>query len=145
MLINNSYKEEKMTKNTIFHLLAVLLFAAVICSCTPKNANDSNWAGLYSGTIPAADAPGINVKITLNPDFTFMLVYNYIDTEDGIFNWYGIISSDDNPIREGSIIDLEIANFPSLYRIGKDQLLQLDMEGNEITGDLAEMYVLKKD
>lgn len=126
-----------MTQKTIFYLMLILLFLSLICAC----ANDI-LAGSYSGTVPAADGPGINVQITLNADQTFNLMYDYID-RDSSFNWNGTFSFD----KTDNIITLSQGNFqsfPTYYRLGKNQLLQLDRDGNEIKGQFADMYVLKK-
>ncbi|MDR0379793.1 MAG: copper resistance protein NlpE, partial [Candidatus Accumulibacter sp.] len=41
-----------------------------------------------------------------------------------------------------NVIALDAENFPPYYRVGEDRLIQMDMEGNPITGDLADNYVL---
>jgi len=134
-----------MINGKITRLLSILivsaLLAVLICACA-STPGSPLWAGKYTGTIPAADSPGIDVQLTLKADFTFLLVYEYIDTEEGTFIWEGTFS------RKGSLITLTMEegpnNFPQFYRIGSNQLHQLDMEGNEITGEFAEMYILIK-
>jgi len=104
-----------------------------------NSRNSLDWAGSYVGLIPAADGPGINVQITLRADESYTIVYNYIDrqgtaTESGVFSW------DEN----GSIITFKNTSYPPYYKVGENQLLQLDMKGKKITGNLADHYVLKK-
>jgi uncharacterized lipoprotein NlpE involved in copper resistance len=103
----------------------------------------SNWEGVYSGTIPCADCPGISVSITLLSGNTYKMEYLYQEKEanketfDGTFQWN----------EEGNVItlgNLDKNAFPVYYKVGENSITQLDMEGNEITGDLAENYVLAK-
>ena len=104
----------------------------------PKTSLD--WAGVYTGTTPAADAEGINVRVKLNKDNTYELSYEYIgkpaasSTNTGSFTWNDT----------GDTINLGIAETPSYYKVSENKLLQLDMGGKPITGSFADMYVLTK-
>jgi uncharacterized lipoprotein NlpE involved in copper resistance len=128
-------------------LLLIILLSIGLGACsstTPAKMVDNSktgldWAGVYAGTIPAADGPGINVQITLRSDESYSIVYNYIDrqnnaTETGTFSWD----------KAGSIITLKNTTFPPYYKVGENNLLQLDMKGKIITGNNADLYVLKK-
>ena len=101
--------------------------------------NSLDYKGVYSGTTPAADCPGIKVVITLS-DSTYTKTMEYIDRagkateEKGKYVWN----------EKGNTITLEGASAPNQYFVGENTLTQLDMEGNKITGDLAEKYILKK-
>ncbi len=44
----------------------------------------------------------------------------------------------------GNTITFSNQEPPNQYFVGEQSLLQLDIEGNPITGDLAELYRLKK-
>ena len=130
-----------MKKNTCFCIILILLsFAAALSTCVLASTRNSlNWEGRYAGRIPAADCPGIDVQITLRSDKTFSLIYDYVD-RDGFTSNMGEFEWDVT----GNVIILKNTHFPSYYRVEKDRLRQLDMEGNEITGNLAQMYVLNK-
>jgi len=131
----------------IFLIVAFALFGLGSCSSSQKRADVHNaevsldWAGVYTGTIPSADGPGINVRMKLNKDNTYELTYEYLKnpgnafTETGKFTW-------DNT---GSIIHIEITDAPSYYKAAENKLIQLDMEGKLITGKLADNYVLTKE
>jgi uncharacterized lipoprotein NlpE involved in copper resistance len=106
-----------------------------------NSRNSLNWDGVYTGTIPAADAEGINVQITLYPDETYEKQYEYIGKPDsfidkGTFEWD----------ETGSVIKLDVdeQKEPPYYKVGENILIQLDMEGKVITGAFADMYVLRK-
>jgi uncharacterized lipoprotein NlpE involved in copper resistance len=132
----------------IFLVVVLALFALGSCSSSQKSADVHNaeasldWAGVYTGTIPAADGPGINVRMKLDKDNTYELTYEYIDrppensfTSTGKFTWD----------TTGNIIHIEIVDAPSYYKAAENKLIQLDMEGKPITGKLADNYVLTKE
>ena len=105
-----------------------------------NSKNSLNWAGDYTGEIPCADCPGIKVLITLNQDETYKVKYTYIDRKGAPTIYTGKFSWDDN----GSVITLDNKDIPPHYKVGENKLIQLDMEGKPIEGELAGMYVLVK-
>jgi uncharacterized lipoprotein NlpE involved in copper resistance len=126
-----------MKKSFFAIVSSLLLLSFISCETTP------DWVGIYAGVIPAADAEGINVKITLKTDETYTVEYQYIGkgddvfTNTGKFNW----NSEKNTV----ILVTERENdFPKYYKLGKNTLTQLDMTGNIITGEFANNYILKK-
>jgi len=132
-----------MRNNIFIIILLSIWFGACSSTGSAKTADNSrtslDWAGVYAGTTPAADGPGINVQITLRADESYSIVYNYIDrqntaTESGTFSWN----------EAGNTIILKDTTFPPYYRVGENHLLQLDMKGNVIKGNLADLYILKK-
>ncbi|MBW6536764.1 MAG: copper resistance protein NlpE [Mariniphaga sp.] len=77
----------------------------------------------------------------LKPDETFVVQTVYLGKSDEVFTSSGHYHWND----DGRSIHLHgIENGPSYYFVGENQLIQLDMAGNRITGELAEKYVLKK-
>jgi uncharacterized lipoprotein NlpE involved in copper resistance len=108
-----------------------------------NSENSLDWEGVYTGIIPCADCSGIQVRITLHSDNTYRMDYQYLgkdankETFEGTFQWN----------EEGSVItlgNLDKKAFPVYYKVGENVIIQLDTEGNEITGQLAENYVLAK-
>ncbi len=101
--------------------------------------NSKSMSGSYSGTIPCADCEGIAVLMTLKDDNTYSIETMYLGKEkDKKENQKGTYKIKSN------LLILDISDAPNQYRIGEDYLLQLDMEGKEITGETAEMYKLVK-
>ena len=133
-----------MKKHLIIVVAAFLLLNFISCEKTSHNARNSlDWAGIYTGVIPSAGGDGIDVKITLTTDETYTVEYQYIGKGDDIFTSTGTFSwkPDGNTI----ILDNEGEDgFPPYYKLGENTLTHLDLEGNIITGDLADDYVLKK-
>jgi uncharacterized lipoprotein NlpE involved in copper resistance len=107
-----------------------------------NSATSLDWNGTYKGTVPCASCEGIETILTLNIDRTYILSTHYFGRNDaleeddmGTFTWD----------ETGSIITLEqVSNGPSKYKVGENRLWQLDIDGNIITGDLADHYILTK-
>lgn len=104
---------------------------------TSKNALD--WEGTYTGTFPCADCEGIEVTITLNKDQTFILKDIYLGKKDGDFETRGYFKW----LEDGQKILLSDDNETS-YFVGENTLTLLDKTGNKVTGELADLYILKK-
>lgn len=98
--------------------------------------------GMYKGILPCADCEGIETVLVLNADNTYLLKTTYLGkpgataTENtGTMRW--------NP--EKSFIVLGgLENAANKFTVGENKLTQLDMEGNPITGNLADKYILTK-
>ena len=112
-------------------------------SMSDNSKNSLDWEGTYSGIVPCADCQGIKIQLSLYANKTYRLTTQYMnekmpkDTTTGTFQWSA----------NGSIITLNGLNkkdFPVHYKIGENSLTQLDLNGNVITGDLAQNYVLEK-
>ncbi|WP_209329515.1 copper resistance protein NlpE N-terminal domain-containing protein [Lunatimonas salinarum] len=136
----------------IFGLGVLMMFFAAACQQkaitvqqklpvgdTSRNALD--WNGTYSGVVPCADCEGILTVLELKKDETYVLKSTYVGKSsegflsEGTFTWNEL----------GNVITLEgMAQGPNQYLVGENQLFQLDMQGNRITGDLAAKYILRK-
>jgi uncharacterized lipoprotein NlpE involved in copper resistance len=141
--------EVNMNRKTfIAALLTVVLAVFGLVSCLSNKGTDTHssktaldWAGVYTGTIPSASRPGIDVRMTLNRDQSYELNYVYIDRPDGSYNRTGSFQWDE----KGSVIKLDIENAPPYYKPEEGRLIQLDMSGKPISGILADNYVLRKE
>nr|WP_091692878.1 copper resistance protein NlpE [Algoriphagus locisalis] len=119
-----------------------LVLEEPIVYTSDNSATSLDWNGTYKGTVPCASCEGIETVLTLNKDLTYVLSTHYFGRNDaleeddmGNFTWD----------ETGSIITLEkVSNGPTQYKVGENKLWQLDMEGNMITGDLADHYILTK-
>jgi uncharacterized lipoprotein NlpE involved in copper resistance len=126
--------------------LSVLVVALLISSCASMDGRVGNhvaqdgWAGVYRGTVPAADGPGIDVILILRSTGTYILIYNYVDKGGEDFIFTGRLTRN----AATNIITLVIDNFPPYYEAGRGILTQLDLAGRRITGELAGNYILTK-
>lgn len=96
----------------------------------------ANVVGVYGGNLPCVDCDAISTVLELHRDHSYTLTYMY----DG--------KSNDQFVKEGKW-DIEknkliLDGVDYMYRIGSEVLVQLDLSGNEITGDLAESYQLAR-
>ena len=135
-------------------LAGAVLFAALAGCAAPAGSQPDeplpigdnsrtslDWAGVYSGTLPCADCPGIRTRIELREDGTFTRSLRYLDeeappplTDTGRFTW------DDS----GSRITLGEGANAQQYQVGENVLFHLDQNGQRVTGDLAAAYRLEK-
>jgi copper homeostasis protein (lipoprotein) len=127
-------------------VITLALFAAcktpVSTSDTSQNALD--WQGTYAGVTPCADCEGIITTLQLKQDNTYRLRQQYGSKgtkgfeKEGSFEWN----------KNGNVIMLQgikEGDGPRFYKVGENRVVQLDLQGNEITGNLAPMYTLTKD
>lgn len=101
--------------------------------------NSIDWEGSYFDTIPCASCPGIKVFITLTKDNKFEKVSEYLESEDGVITETGTFSWSE----DGSKITLDDEN-KTIYKIAENSIFLLDKDGKEITGELADKYILQK-
>ncbi len=115
-------------------LLYSALIITALTGCTPK----TEICGTYNGLLPAADGPGIDMTLKLNANNTFANKLVYVDRKGGTFYEKGTYTLN------GNIIELTTKNNISYYKKEKNQLRMLDYEKKEVTGELADDYILKK-
>jgi uncharacterized lipoprotein NlpE involved in copper resistance len=139
--------------------MVCLLFELNACKSKVKEQTDSDfgfqiatsdnsrtsldWMGTYEGVIPCADCSGIEVQITLNDNDTYQMSWKYQEKKLGATNLTGTFYWDDdgNSVTLGG---LEKYEFSNQYIVGENVLILLDRDGNRITGDLADNYILTK-
>lgn len=140
-----------------FFLIAIAAFALYSCGNKSKNAdnqiqgvsqavidehtaeNSLDFEGEYVGVLPAADAEGIEIKITLDGgSYTIFTQFLGKDdegtTQKGTYSWN----------ESGDVITLEGLDKPNQYFVGENTLFALDTNGNKIEGNLADKYILNK-
>ncbi|MCF1751744.1 copper resistance protein NlpE N-terminal domain-containing protein [Mariniradius sediminis] len=117
---------------------------AIAASTIPDTHNSQNsldWNGVYQGVVPCADCEGIETRITLKSDGTFLRSLKYLGKDPNAFFDQGNLTWDTS----GSKIRLTGENGETqMYQVGENVLFHLDKEGNRITGDLADNYKLIK-
>ncbi|MEN9299441.1 MAG: hypothetical protein RLZZ429_1754 [Bacteroidota bacterium] len=102
--------------------------------------NSLDVVGIYKGVLPCADCEGMETSIELKNDSTYSRVIKYLGkkensfTASGKWTWVNGFTINLGSIKEG----------PNQYFVAEGKLIQLDMSGNRITGELAAKYELKK-
>jgi heat shock protein HslJ len=101
-----------------------------------------DWPGVYQGLLPCADCEGVETMLILRADHSYTLIRRMlgekVHTEEtsGTFAW----AADGGTV---ALNDVEPGG-ASRFKIGENQLWQLDSEGKMVTGPLAESYRLHK-
>jgi uncharacterized lipoprotein NlpE involved in copper resistance len=137
----NSNKDDIIVDDEMFEDMNedTLLEEGFIDSHTSQNSLD--YWGIYAGILPCADCEGIELIIELNSDFSYTKKATYLGKGDGkpiettgTYSWN----------EAGNTISLAGEDAPNQYFVGENVLFHLDMDGNRISGDLAEKYRLNK-
>lgn len=106
----------------------------------PKNLNLS---GLYLGFFPCADCKGIRTTLALNKNNTYVIITIYVGKSDREIVEKGKFSLGEN----GDTLVLtpkKGSTTTQQYLIDDDMLIKLDEDGNRITSDGADRYILKR-
>lgn len=102
--------------------------------------NSLDWNGEYEGVLPCADCEGIKTTIQLNDNGTYVMTTKYLgegeeETVEGSFKWDVT----------GTVITLINKDIePYKIKVVEGAIQKLDIEGKEVTGELAKFYFLKK-
>lgn len=144
-----------MKKRLFICGVAAMMVGMVSCS-SQKDANGTNketplatadnsqnsldWDGTYSGVLPCADCGGIQTSLELSKDGSFKLHQVYLGKEDGAFDNSGKVVWN----KQGNVITIGEGEQMTKFQVGENALTMLDREGNKITGELADNYVLAK-
>lgn len=95
-----------------------------------------NFSGVYKGTVPAADCPGIEVTFAAGEDGTFRITYDYLE-RDGSFGTQGRYTVWGNTvIAAGDNAD------SVFFRKEAGSIRMLDRNMQPVTGALEDMYIL---
>jgi copper homeostasis protein (lipoprotein) len=120
---------------------SVITAPKLIATDADNSRSSVDWPGTYKGTLPCADCEGIETSITIDTALNYTLTQKYLGKpanpveQKGSFSWNGA----------GGIITLNgITKAPAQYLVGENVLIQLDMEGNRVSGALADKYRLAK-
>lgn len=137
------------------HKLLVLCCVAGLAGCTltpyplpgsdaPADGHNSrialDWAGTYQALMPCADCEAILTTLTLNEDGSYEFKRLFVGEDGALFDDRGRFSWSE----DGKRIMLDIGDAPAAYIVQENRIVQLDMSGQPITGNLAERYILHK-
>lgn len=106
------------------------------------NLDLASIAGTYEGTFPAADGPGIKTMLTIKADSTYQLEQDYIDKRDGHDEASGVFK-----VLDGNVLMLvrPSSGEHTFYKVkDANSIVMTDSVGNELEGEIAKFYVLKK-
>lgn len=133
----NTTKQDQEEKASVSEFSDV---AKNVGADTHNAQNSLDYKGTYTGKVPTASGEGMIVSIKLE-DSTFVKKTEYVNKKDSKFEDKGKYRWN----AQGNTVILEgLKEEPNQYFVGENTLTQLDMQGNKITGDMADMYVLRK-
>ena len=132
--------------------LAFILFAIVLFHITCDNqykgeatnekSSAINFSGTFSGLIPCADCPGIELTVSFNPDSSFSELMIYQERNSSF-------KDSGQWIKDGKILKVKYSNdhaTPRYFLIKSDSTVAwLDADKKEIEGPFKENYILKKE
>ncbi len=96
--------------------------------------------GVYQGVTPCADCEGIQLELKLNTDKTYELKQTYLGKKETLTDTFkGSYSLENNVIKLDGLKDMS-----NLFRVEVGQVRYLGADGAEVTGELADNYILKK-
>lgn len=100
-----------------------------------------DWPGVYKGTLPCADCPGLATTVILGQDMTFRIEMVYLErnvkpfVQEGHFTW----------LQDGlRIVCVDGKGGRQFFDVGENRLFQLDADGQRINGELADRFALAK-
>jgi len=133
----------------LISILIVFILFQVSCNNGKKENTDNailqrsstNFSGTFSGLMPCADCPGIEVTLTFNPDSSYSELMIYQERSSSF-------KDSGRWIRNGKMIEVEYSNKkapPHSFLIKSDSTIAwLDADKKEIEGPLKDHYILKK-
>lgn len=132
----------------LFISFACLHFSPVVAETAgtenaQRTQSNLNLSGLYLGFFPCADCQGIRTTLALNKNNTYVIITIYVGKSDREFIEKGKFALGDNgdtivlTPRKGSTTTQQ-------YLIDDNMLIKLDEDGNRITSDGADRYILKR-
>jgi uncharacterized lipoprotein NlpE involved in copper resistance len=140
---------------TGYSIFLLGLLAACDSNSSPIASTDSAYktvvpntpvinAEKYIGTLPCADCEGIDVSLQLNKNSDYIMNYvykgNHADSTNNSYKETGVWSIHGND----TIYLTASKGGVTKYFKSDTALIQLDGDGNRITGPLAENYILHK-
>ena len=136
----------------VLRVIVVLVFITSSCKSKQQSQqqipigdtsqNSLDWNGVYRGLLPCADCEGILMELELHSDLTYELSSQYQGATNEIFKEKGTFKWNDAGSKITLLGDENDAH--RQYQVGENMLFSLDGDGNRITGDLAEMFILRK-
>ena len=102
-------------------------------------AGEAQVVGVYEAKLPCASCSGIEARLTLNKDATFNTEMTYLSKDkykEARRGTYAVIA--------GNVVTTDNYKEKQSYKIDGENLIMLDFEGKEPTGELKDFYVFKK-
>ncbi len=104
--------------------------------------NSLDWPGVYYGFLPCDDCKGIKSTLALNKNNSYILITQNVGQSKREIVEKGKFASGD---KSNTLVLTPRDNSTARqYFVGENKLIQLDNNGNRITGKLADRYILRR-
>lgn len=101
-----------------------------------------DYLGTYKGIIPCADCEGIETALSLIDESNYQLTTLYLGKSKKPFEVRGTYSWKEDG---NTIVLAGLDGGANQYKVVENSLIQLDLQGNRVTGELGRKYVLQKE
>src|SRR5450830_896839 len=119
-------------------LLILLIVMISIASVISFGCSKSKLSGVYEGTLPAADGPGLQTIITFNSNGTFHMEETFLEKD------VAPRITDGKWVLNGDIITFTIGDYKFEYKLISEKEIRWAPGGEEITGTDLNWSLLKK-
>ncbi|MBD9357706.1 copper resistance protein NlpE [Methylomonas albis] len=141
----------KLKKNLVFFLVIAAFSAYNPALAEPAAADDKDthhehksldWPGIYNGLTPCADCIGVKTSLALNKNGSYLLMTQFLGKSEREFTEKGKFAPGDKA--NTLVLTPKNGSASQQYLVEKDVLIQLDSNGNRISGKLADRYILRR-
>jgi copper homeostasis protein (lipoprotein) len=88
---------------------------------TEESALD--WTGIYAGTLPCANCPGIRARLVLNENQTYLYEWSYLDAPEEHHHIIGNVIWDPE-VNTITLDGIDSSLLPAIYSVGPDTITQ---------------------
>lgn len=117
--------------------IALALAIVAVASCKSGNSK-ADYYGTYHAIMPAADCPGISTTVILDSNGSYAIEREYLE------RMYAYREKGKYTVSEDRLTLISEENDTTYLKMTDGLLLWLDRQGNEISGDLADGYRLRR-
>ncbi|MFI3185024.1 MAG: copper resistance protein NlpE [Methylococcaceae bacterium] len=132
-----------------FLFIAFFSASTPVFSATTETNKDTQhteksleWPGIYYGFIPCADCKGVKTTLALNKNNTYLLITQYVGRSEREFVEKGKFALGDKS--NTIVLTPRNGSTTQQYLVGENSLVQLDNNGNRVSGELANRYILRR-
>jgi uncharacterized lipoprotein NlpE involved in copper resistance len=104
--------------------------------------NNLDWPGVYFGFLPCDDCKGVKATLALNKNNSYILITQYVGKSDREIVEKGKFAPGNKS--NTLVLTPRKSSTTKQYLVGENQLIQLDDDGNRISGKLADRYILRR-
>jgi copper homeostasis protein (lipoprotein) len=108
---------------------------------TDESALD--WTGIYAGTLPCANCPGIRARLVLNEDRTYLYEWSFVDAPEEHHNLAGNLIWDPE-VNTITLEGVDSSLLPAIYSIGPNVITQHVAGELPDLENLSSLYFLEK-